>query len=112
MQVARPATSSSLSTAPPPRPGMIGTAANLLKGRRLGVLWSGLTPQLVRSLTYSALRLGLYDSSKTLLGGKADPPFSLKLAAGLMSGALASLVSNPIELIKYPPSSFSPPSLP
>ncbi|KAF6001524.1 hypothetical protein F1559_002639 [Cyanidiococcus yangmingshanensis] len=84
-------------------------------------LWSGLQAALWRALTYSGVRLGLYqpirDWYASLVGeytrGHAQPstsvtgspttpsaPIAVKLLAGATSGALGALVGTPFEAVK------------
>ena len=75
--------------------------------RREGVsaLWKGMSPALLRQATYGSMRYGLYTPIKNLLG--VDParaqheiPLLTRVFAGAASGALASAICNPADLIK------------
>ena len=61
----------------------------------------GLTPGLVRSVFYGGLRLGLYEPtlrlSEMALG---SPNILTKVVVGAFSGALATAVTNPVEVLK------------
>ena len=48
----------------------------------------------------SGLRLGMYAPLKTAIGADADPTLLKKVAAGSASGAIATFITNPIELLK------------
>eukprot|EP00834_Sanchytrium_tribonematis_P003486 NODE_135_length_16508_cov_1.365897.p7 type:complete len:282 gc:universal NODE_135_length_16508_cov_1.365897:8666-9511(+) len=64
----------------------------------------GLGPSLLRESTYSMMRMGLYEPIKDLLdnmaGSQGKPSLLLKIASGAMSGAIASSLANPTDLIK------------
>eukprot|EP01135_Chromosphaera_perkinsii_P003998 Nk52_evm11s266 gene=Nk52_evmTU11s266 len=66
----------------------------------------GLTGAVLREMTYSSLRIGFYEptrniiSSIDLLSPVFNHPVTLKLTAGLISGSLAALLSNPVDVIK------------
>eukprot|EP00027_Filamoeba_sp_ATCC50430_P010401 CAMPEP_0168558106 /NCGR_PEP_ID=MMETSP0413-20121227/9789_1 /TAXON_ID=136452 /ORGANISM="Filamoeba nolandi, Strain NC-AS-23-1" /LENGTH=274 /DNA_ID=CAMNT_0008589197 /DNA_START=227 /DNA_END=1051 /DNA_ORIENTATION=- len=67
-------------------------------------LYKGITPSIMRELSYSSLRLGLYDPVKSFLAPtvKDKKDFSLwqKILAGGISGAIGSSLVNPTDLIK------------
>ncbi|XP_076932662.1 uncharacterized protein LOC143598296 [Bidens hawaiensis] len=69
------------------------------KGPR--ALYLGLTPALTRSVVYGGLRLGLYEPSKNLceLAFESTNIF-MKIASGVVSGAFATLLTNPMEVVK------------
>ncbi len=46
------------------------------------------------------LRLGMYGPLKTAVGADADPTLARKILAGSLSGGIATLITNPMELIK------------
>eukprot|EP00955_Chlamydomonas_euryale_P025653 270827-Chlamydomonas_euryale.AAC.3 len=122
----------------------IRTGINCVQQEGMLVMWSGLTPALVRGFTYGGIRLGLYTPLKGMIANAgsdgqvreatADPRspqvevcgvlrcmenFSSaswyveaphkghvnqtlggKLAAGSISGSIASAITNPTELVK------------
>eukprot|EP01095_Lingulamoeba_sp_RSL-Kostka_P010340 TRINITY_DN3703_c1_g1_i3.p1 TRINITY_DN3703_c1_g1~~TRINITY_DN3703_c1_g1_i3.p1 ORF type:complete len:246 (-),score=37.76 TRINITY_DN3703_c1_g1_i3:116-853(-) len=63
--------------------------------------WKGLSPALIRSFTYSSLRLSSFDFFKQMLekGGLINN-FINSIISGAGAGAFASLVANPVEVIK------------
>jgi Mitochondrial carrier protein len=64
-------------------------------------LYSGLFPSLLREATYSSMRLGLYEPAKGFVGAdRADAPFHLRLAAGLLSGSTAAICTNWADILK------------
>lgn len=51
-------------------------------------------------LLHAGLRLGMYSPMKTAMGADTDPTVLKKVAAGSASGAIATFITNPIELLK------------
>lgn len=51
-------------------------------------------------LCSAGLRLGMYGPLKTAVGADADPTLARKILAGSLSGGIATLITNPMELIK------------
>jgi len=69
-----------------------------------GGLMKGITPSMIRELSYSSIRMGLYDPIKQLLqpGATSKDDFTLiqKILAGALSGAIGSSLLNPTDLVK------------
>ena len=66
-------------------------------------LWTpGLAASVVRELTYSSLRLGLYPLIKALIAtpDQADIGFARKFAISLTTGAVGSCLCNPTDVVK------------
>lgn len=66
-------------------------------------LWNGMIPSIIRELTYSSLRFGLYVPIKTLINKKTNLPndnFGIKLISGGISGGISAFISNPFDLLK------------
>lgn len=70
-------------------------------------LWKGLTPALVRQVSYTSLSLVIYEPirdfyQKALGGAGSDskPTYAQRLAAGGTAGGLAISVFNPAEVVK------------
>lgn len=63
---------------------------------------AGVQPALLRQATYGSLRIGMYEPLKeALMGGSSAAPSVLhKLVAGVTSGALASGLCNPTDVVK------------
>lgn len=64
-------------------------------------LYQGLTPALTRSVVYGGLRLGLYEPSKyacDLAFGSSN--VLVKIASGMFAGAIATALTNPMEVLK------------
>lgn len=71
-----------------------------------GVLspYKGLSASLIREGSYSGIRMGSYDFSKAqilhLFPWADKDGFGTKLTAGMLSGMLGAVISNPADLIK------------
>ena len=84
-------------------PGIFHTVGSIVRNEGVSGLWKGTTASLMRSITYGGLRFGLYKPIKTALSEfdtNSEITFSTKIVASLSSGAIASLISNPLELVK------------
>ncbi|KAJ6401122.1 hypothetical protein OIU84_016519 [Salix udensis] len=84
-----------------PLTGMGQVAAQVLKKEGPKALYLGLMPALMRSVLYGGLRLGLYEPSKyacNLAFGSSN--ILLKIASGAFSGAVATALTNPVEVLK------------
>jgi hypothetical protein len=59
---------------------------------------------MIRELTYSSMRMGLYDPVKQILAPNAltkdDYTLAQKIAAGAISGGTGSAFVNPMDLLK------------
>ena len=67
-----------------------------------GSLWKGLGPGLQRQVLYGGLRIGLYEPVKKAVmdvSGGGDG-IGVKIAAGLLSGAIGITVASPTDLVK------------
>ena len=74
----------------------------VLRNEGIRGLYKGITASWMREGSYSAIRLGLYEPFKAVLG-ETDPkttPLWMKFAAGSMAGAVGSLFGNPFDLMK------------
>ncbi|CAI0394980.1 unnamed protein product [Linum tenue] len=84
-----------------PLSGMGQTFLKILKNEGPKGLYLGLTPALTRSVLYGGLRLGLYEPAKyasSLAFGSTN--IFVKIASGAFSGALATALTNPTEVLK------------
>lgn len=73
----------------------------LLKSEGPRSLYLGLTPALTRSVLYGGLRLGLYEPSKYACDWAfGSTNIFFKIASGLFAGAIATALTNPVEVLK------------
>lgn len=75
--------------------------------------YRGITASMMRELSYSSLRMGLYEPARHLIVGdetKSGHEIKLwqKIAAGLISGAVGSSIANPTDLVKIRFQSWMP----
>ena len=64
-------------------------------------LYRGISASFGREVTYSTMRLGLYEPYKNLVGAKEEnAPIYLQAVAGLCSGLTGSMFTNPCDLLK------------
>ncbi|XP_020580060.1 mitochondrial substrate carrier family protein ucpB isoform X2 [Phalaenopsis equestris] len=81
--------------------GMGEVFGRIMKVEGARGLYLGLAPALARSALYGGLRLGLYEPSKSLCNlmfGSTN--IFVKIASGAFSGALATALTNPMEVLK------------
>jgi len=82
---------------------MRSTLNKIWKQEGLKGLYNGLSAGITRQLTYTALRLGLYDILREKIiksnsSTNQNPSFSQKLLIGLISGGIAAGICTPIEV--------------
>ena len=80
----------------------LDAAQQLVRAEGASGLYRGLSASVLRELSYSGIRLGLYEPCKRLLGATdpAQTSLSLKVLSGAMTGCLGSALANPLDLIK------------
>ena len=76
------------------------TISSIIKNEGAKAFYKGIKPAWCREASYSALRLGLYDPIKVLVGATANAGFFRMFIAGSLAGALGSIVGNPFEVVK------------
>ena len=66
-----------------------------------GAFYKGITPALLREATYSALRLGLYEPIKMIIGANSPGAgFLRKFLAGALAGSIGCTAGNPFDILK------------
>ncbi|GAV79071.1 Mito_carr domain-containing protein [Cephalotus follicularis] len=81
--------------------GMGQLFMKLLENEGPRSLYLGLTPALTRSVLYGGLRLGLYEPSKYACDWAfGSTNIFVKIASGAYSGAIATALTNPVEVLK------------
>ncbi|CAE7435437.1 ucpB [Symbiodinium sp. CCMP2456] len=71
-------------------------------------LQRGLRPSILRELSYSGMRMGLYEPVRETLAGRGGQqekrqrtsPLVVKILAGAITGAIGSVIANPFDLLK------------
>jgi len=74
---------------------------NIVKQQGILALYSGLSASLLRQLTYSTTRFGIYEVSKQYIGGSNPDhiPFYQKVLMAGLSGAFGGFVGSPADMI-------------
>ena len=81
--------------------GIGGVIKGALDAEGAGAFYKGITPAWLREGSYSALRLGLYDPIKVLVGANAPGAgFLSKFFAGALAGAVGCTAGNPFDILK------------
>ena len=70
----------------------------LVRAEGLAGLYSGLSAALLRQLTYTTMRLGLYDVAKEKTAGVTPAPIGDQAVAAVLSGGVASFLACPVEV--------------
>ncbi|TGO40610.1 hypothetical protein BHYA_0034g00290 [Botrytis hyacinthi] len=79
---------------------MVGTFVHVLKHNGVAGLYSGLSASLLRQITYSTTRFGIYEKLKTnLTSGNKPPSFPILIAMASTSGFVGGIVGNPADVL-------------
>lgn len=90
-----------LQTQKKPTKGLLATGVSVIKNDGVVGLYSGISASVLRQLTYTTVRFGLYEtiSSKVLEGRTDALPFYEKLAIGCFSGFIGGIAGNPADMV-------------
>ncbi|XP_069747934.1 dicarboxylate carrier UCP2-like isoform X2 [Narcine bancroftii] len=81
--------------------GVFGTIATIVKTEGIRSLYSGLVAGLQRQMSFSSVRIGLYDSVKLFYSNGSDTiSISCRLLAGCTTGAMAVTFAQPTDVVK------------
>ena len=88
--------------------GLFSGALKILREEGLSGWSRGLTPSMIREVSYSSIRIGFYEPIRVAMtryfnGGHAhgsDASAFVKFSSALLSGATGSAIANPLDLIK------------
>lgn len=84
-----------------PLTGMGKLYAHVVREEGFRSLYRGLSPAMMRSIVYGGLRLSLYEPSKYVCGMAFESNnLAVKIASGAFSGAIATALTNPMEVLK------------
>jgi solute carrier family 25 uncoupling protein 8/9 len=103
LQLANPAMTTSKSTM---KAGLLETTRKVYHKEGIRAFYSGLMPAIVRGLFYGGVRLGAYGPIKNILknlvtdDSQATVKFIRNITAGCLSGTIAAVASNPVDLCK------------
>lgn len=77
------------------RPSLISTTARIVRNDGVLALYNGLTASLLRQLTYSTTRFGMYEVAKQQLAPEGQAiPFYQRVFLAAVSGAAGGLIGN------------------
>jgi len=103
LQLANAAMTTSKSTL---KAGLIETTGKIYRKEGVHAFYSGLMPAIIRGLFYGGVRLGAYGPIKNILkrvvtdDKQATIKFIRNISAACLSGTIAAVVSNPVDLCK------------
>ena len=84
-----------------PPPSVLTTAVQIASREGVGGFYKGLAPAIARSSLYGGVRLGLYGPLRDAMANANNHSAThRKVVAGLLSGATAAIIFNPIDLVK------------
>jgi dicarboxylate transporter 10 len=79
---------------------MVGTFGHVIKNNGLFGLYNGLSASLLRQITYSTTRFGVYEELKAdFTTPAAKPTFSALIAMASTSGFIGGIVGNPADVL-------------
>ncbi|XP_057311453.1 mitochondrial dicarboxylate carrier-like isoform X2 [Hydractinia symbiolongicarpus] len=81
--------------------GLLKLGADVVKNDGILGLYSGISASILRQLTYTTVRFGMYEvvSSKLLEGRDDCLPFYQKLTIGCFSGFIGGIAGNPADMV-------------
>mmetsp|Transcript_110808 Transcript_110808/g.220395 ORF Transcript_110808/g.220395 Transcript_110808/m.220395 type:complete len:306 (+) Transcript_110808:33-950(+) len=84
------------------RPGFVHLGRSLVKNEGLAALSAGVSASVCREMSYSGIRMGLYEPTKNMLSGSNTQSASLglKVLSGAITGATGAVIANPFDLVK------------
>jgi len=81
--------------------GFLYTGRSMVQNEGLASLYAGLSASLCREMSYSGIRMGLYEPTKIALSGSSTKSgLVLKVLSGAITGATGSVIANPFDLVK------------
>lgn len=79
---------------------LLGHVAKIVRSQGFLALYNGLTASLLRQLTYSTTRFGIYDVAKKQVAPNGEPiPFPTLLAIASFAGGCGGIVGTPGDMI-------------
>ncbi|PQE32963.1 mitochondrial dicarboxylate carrier protein [Rutstroemia sp. NJR-2017a WRK4] len=79
---------------------MVGTFVHVFKNNGFRGLYSGLSASLLRQITYSTTRFGVYEELKSdFTKGNRSPSFPILIAIASSSGFLGGVAGNPADVL-------------
>ncbi len=94
----------SLDNSAPKYKGFVGTMKTITAEEGVFALWNGLSAGFQRQTVFAGLRIGLYVPIRNMIAGDLkpgeNPSLGVKIAAGMLSGAIGITVANPTDVVK------------
>ncbi|KAJ6220883.1 hypothetical protein RDWZM_006695 [Blomia tropicalis] len=81
------------------RPTLLSTTSKIISNDGFLSLYNGLTASLLRQLTYSTTRFGIYEVAKQQLSSDGNVPFYQRVILAGISGAAGGVVGSPADMI-------------
>ncbi|KAK2790312.1 Mitochondrial dicarboxylate transporter [Emmonsiellopsis sp. PD_33] len=79
--------------------GMLRTIVHVVKNNGVLGLYNGLSASLLRQITYSTTRFGVYEEMKSRLDPSSTPSLPTLIAMASASGFIGGLVGNPADVL-------------
>ncbi|KAK4635718.1 Mitochondrial dicarboxylate transporter [Fulvia fulva] len=79
--------------------GMVQMFSHILRTDGVPGLYRGLTAALLRQITYSTTRFGVYEELKQRFSGDTQPSFAVLVAMASTSGFLGGVAGNPADIM-------------
>ena len=79
--------------------GLVGNTIVIIKKQGVLALYNGLTASLLRQLTYSTTRFGIYEVAKQSLNKTGEVPFYQTVFLAGFSGAAGGLIGTPADMV-------------
>ena len=81
---------------------MVDCFLQIARNEGLGVLWRGVTPALVRQVSYTSLTFALYEPVRDFIARDPTKEISLwqRFLAGGLSAGIGIAIMNPTEIVK------------
>lgn len=84
-----------------PKLGLFQMVGSIFKNEGLSGFYKGITPAVLRQMSYSSIRVGIYEPIRNFYTPSGNQPTYLqKVLAGGTSGAVGIMFANPTELVK------------
>jgi len=89
-----------LQTAGKEKKSLIRSTTNIIKNQGVLALYSGLSASLLRQLTYSTTRFGIYDTAKQYVSPNGEPiSFLQRVGMAALAGACGGFIGTPADMI-------------
>ena len=82
------------------RLGLLPTIKSIYTNEGVSGFYKGLTPALLRQMSYSSIRVYIYSPIRNFYSPNGNPTYLQKVLAGGTSGAIGIAIANPTELVK------------